>query len=406
MKRLIWLAILLPMFAFANENDRARLQDYLDVNCPAFDQNCNVSSEILDQDVRLNVLEENCEAGVFTVGDWLMDMDGNVTNWKFLRYYHGNVGYAAEHSTGAAYIFDFDVGGKTSKEQITDYPEYGTSLPAMSGTCKIGQYIENPVDFATFGYPDADAQFDIWLENYEARAWRHEATADGAVGPVGPQGATGSTGATGSDGATGATGLPGIPGLPGATGVPGLNGADGVDGADGATGVDGAVGPQGPAGSAGVVKGLAIYDANGTKVSTKTIETIASPQTPLPQVYFYAPMTGGDLLLLKVQTNGSLSFSGGPLQTLYFSGPDCTGTSYTSNARATGPAWVKGNFAMAPNGDLHIQTGSISQQDIQYQSYSNGITRECSNYSSSRQLWRSKVIGSFTTPYVPPFTVR
>jgi hypothetical protein len=138
--------------------------------------------------------------------------------------------------------------------------------------------------------------------------------ADGAKGDTGSIGAKGDTGATGTKGDTGATGAKGDTGLKGDTGATGAKGETGLKGDTGATGPSGQTGLTGPAGAAGA---FVLKDGNGNSLGT-----VVSSELSCWVVW------NGTGFNSYYVTNGRPCDPEPSARTTYWSGTDCSGTSF------------------------------------------------------------------------------
>ena len=138
--------------------------------------------------------------------------------------------------------------------------------------------------------------------------------ADGAKGDTGSIGAKGDTGATGTKGDTGATGAKGDTGSKGDPGATGDKGDTGLKGDTGATGPSGQTGLTGPAGAAGA---FVLKDGNGI-----TLGTVVKSE-----LFCWVVWTGTGFNSYLVR-NGRPCDPEPSARTTYWSGTDCSGTSF------------------------------------------------------------------------------
>ena len=131
----------------------------------------------------------------------------------------------------------------------------------------------------------------------------------GAAGITGPQGTTGFVGSRGDTGFTGSQGIQGVTGFTGSIGNTGDTGVQGNIGFTGSTGNTGYTGSAGPvAGSANQV----VYKDGSNNAAGDSAFTYNSSMltTPLLTVSNSQGDEGGELLLVKPQTNTSIAGTG------------------------------------------------------------------------------------------------
>lgn len=119
-------------------------------------------------------------------------------------------------------------------------------------------------------------------------------------------------------GPRGPKGPAGVPGVPGPEGPQGLIGPEGPTGATGPSGPRGSIGPQGPAGGG---SSLSVYDANNVRLGS------------LVSIYennsgrFVILMTLGGMMKVDYEYGNAMVNQ----TALYFTTPDCTGTTYVQS---------------------------------------------------------------------------
>ena len=153
---------------------------------------------------------------------------------------------------------------------------------------------------------------------------------DGTDGLQGPQGDKGDKGDPGVDGQQGVAGQDGVDGLRGATGVQGETGpqgAPGAPGSQGATGATGATGNQGGVGPAGIDGAqVVLFSPSGTRLGYPMMIDRGSGM----DIAFYAGYPNA----VNLPASYPLGFivARKSINTLTFSGSNCTGQAYASSS--------------------------------------------------------------------------
>jgi len=183
MKRLIWLAILLPLTADAGWNrdlcddigwthplcaNLQVLQDQIDI---AADELEILAGEQAVQNDRIDDLEvaDDCTVGAFMAGGWLMDSNGDKTAYQWIWHWYGGIGYVILPS-GVNHVYVPLAADGVSTTGVE-------GIPVFTGTCKTPppNVVGNPA-----GTTPQDLR-DWYRIESESRSYRHKLNVSNGV---------------------------------------------------------------------------------------------------------------------------------------------------------------------------------------------------------------------------------